>query len=188
MDNLTNTPQPDAVEQVEQSSKSIPETNMKIILKDEKIVDFKIKYVYLSGTLKSVCGWDDIDNVDQLNSDNIPEVPIPCTEVEENIIILITNYLNWVTDPKYSGLDEAAKKTWLNQYFEIDDDNLFKLIMAANFMEYKGLLDEGCKKVADYIRECKTPREIRRRFNIKNDFTPEEEEEVRKENSWCNED
>ena len=27
--------------------------------------------------------------------------------------------------------------------------------------------------------------EIRRMFNIKNDFTPEEEEQVRKENEWC---
>merc|ERR1719473_1457198 len=44
-----------------------------------------------------------------------------------------------------------------------------------------------CKTVADYIKQCKTPQEIRRRFNIKNDFTPEEEEEVRKENAWCEE-
>ena len=32
--------------------------------------------------------------------------------------------------------------------------------------------------VADYIKQCKTPKEIRLRFNIKNDFTPEEEKEV----------
>jgi hypothetical protein len=31
----------------------------------------------------------------------------------------------------------------------------------------------------------KTPEEIRKTFNIKNDFTPEEEEEVRKENQWA---
>merc|ERR1712159_285790 len=34
------------------------------------------------------------------------------------------------------------------------------------------------------LKHCNTPQEIRRRFNIKNDFTPEEEEEVRKENAW----
>ena len=33
-------------------------------------------------------------------------------------------------------------------------------------------------QVAEYIKQCKTPEEIRKRFNIKNDFTPEEEEEV----------
>lgn len=31
----------------------------------------------------------------------------------------------------------------------------------------------------------KTPEEIRKTFNIKNDFTPEEEEEVRRENQWA---
>ncbi|WJX45229.1 hypothetical protein P8452_32124 [Trifolium repens] len=38
--------------------------------------------------------------------------------------------------------------------------------------------------VADNIKD-KTPEEIRKIFNIKNDFTPEEEEEVRRENSWA---
>ncbi|KAH7332134.1 hypothetical protein KP509_20G069800 [Ceratopteris richardii] len=38
--------------------------------------------------------------------------------------------------------------------------------------------------VRDMIKE-KTPEEIRRAFNIENDFTPEEEEEVRRENQWA---
>ncbi|MBA0675637.1 hypothetical protein Goari_017172 [Gossypium aridum] len=31
----------------------------------------------------------------------------------------------------------------------------------------------------------KSPVEIRKTFNIKNDFTPEEEEEIRRENAWA---
>lgn len=38
----------------------------------------------------------------------------------------------------------------------------------------KDLLDLTCKTVAEYIKQCKTPEEIRQRFNIPNDFTPEE--------------
>ena len=41
----------------------------------------------------------------------------------------------------------------------------------------QGLLDVTCKTVANMIKG-KTPEEIRKTFNIKNDFTPSEEEQV----------
>ena len=49
-------------------------------------------------------------------------------------------------------------------------------------------LAAACKKIAediDAIAGCKTPEEIRERFDIKNDFTREEEAEVRRQNEWC---
>jgi hypothetical protein len=36
-------------------------------------------------------------------------------------------------------------------------------------------------QVAQHIKACKTPEEIRLRFNIPNNFTPEEEEEMCKD-------
>ena len=53
-------------------------------------------------------------------------------------------------------------------------------------LNLKGLLDVTCKTVANMIKG-KTPEDIRKTFNIKNDFTPSEEEQVRKENEWCEE-
>ena len=76
---------------------------------------------------------------------------------------------------------------WDAKFIAVDDDSLFGLILSGNQLNLKPLLDLTCKTVADTIKQCKTPQEIRRRFNIKNDFTPEEEEEVRKENAWCEE-
>lgn len=42
----------------------------------------------------------------------------------------------------------------------------------------------GCKTVANMIKG-KSVEEIRKTFNIVNDFTPEEEEQIRKENGEC---
>ena len=46
------------------------------------------------------------------------------------------------------------------------------------------LLDLTCKTVANMIKG-KSPEEIRKTFNITNDFTPEEEEQIRRENEWA---
>ncbi|KAG2644915.1 SKP1-like protein 1A [Panicum virgatum] len=69
-------------------------------------------------------------------------------------------------------------------FVNVDQSTLFELILAANYLDIKGLLDLTCQTVADMIKG-KTPEDIRKTFNIKNDFTPEEEEEVRRENQWA---
>merc|ERR1712166_1307850 len=71
-------------------------------------------------------------------------------------------------------------------YHKVDQGTLFGLILAANYLDIKGLLDVTCKTVANMIKG-KTPEEIRKTFNIKNDFTAAEEEQIRKENEWCEE-
>ena len=60
---------------------------------------------------------------------------------------------------------------------------LFDLILAANYLNIKGLLDLTCQTVAD-MTKGKTPEEIREIFNIKNDFT-KEEDEIRRGNQWA---
>lgn len=51
-------------------------------------------------------------------------------------------------------------------------------------MVVEDLLDSCCQKIASMIRG-KSVEEIRKLFNIENDFTPEEEAEIREENSWA---
>ncbi|CAL5083415.1 unnamed protein product [Urochloa decumbens] len=69
-------------------------------------------------------------------------------------------------------------------FVEVDHATLFDLILAANYLDVKGLLDITCQKVADSIKG-KMPEQIREMFGIKNDFTPEEEEEIKRENAWA---
>ena len=86
-----------------------------------------------------------------------------------------------------AGVSKAAEeelKSFDSEFVKVDQATLFDLILAANYLNIKGLLDLTCQTVADMIKG-KTPEEIRKTFNIKNDFTPEEEEEVRRENQWA---
>merc|ERR1712100_726848 len=75
---------------------------------------------------------------------------------------------------------------WDQEFCKVEQATLFELILAANYMDIRPLLDLTCKTVANMIKG-KTPEEIRKTFNIKNDFTPEEEEQVKRENEWCEE-
>ncbi|EGD81487.1 fimbriata-associated protein [Salpingoeca rosetta] len=85
--------------------------------------------------------------------------------------------------------DESTKKEDEPSGFDaeflrdMDQSTLFKLILAANFLDIKSLLDLTCKHVAGMIKN-RSVEEIRQQFNIKNDFTPQEEEQVRRENEW----
>ena len=66
-----------------------------------------------------------------------------------------------------SGFDE--------KFIDIDNlDGIFDIINAAYYLDIKSLLDLSCAKIATLIKG-KTPEEIRKTFNIVNDFTPEEE-------------
>jgi len=67
----------------------------------------------------------------------------------------------------------------------MDDGTLFDLILAANYLDIKGLLDITTTYVARLITDLKTPEEIRKRFNIKNDLTQEDLNQIKEESkTW----
>ena len=61
-------------------------------------------------------------------------------------------------------------------FIDLDDEFVQDIILAANFLEIKCLLGLGCAKMGSVIKGL-TIKEFRQRFNIVNDFTPEEEAE-----------
>ncbi|TYH37416.1 hypothetical protein ES332_D12G038800v1 [Gossypium tomentosum] len=62
---------------------------------------------------------------------------------------------------------------WDANFVKVDQNTLFDLILAANCLKIESLLDLTCQT------------EIRTTFNIKNDYTIEAEEAVRRENKWA---
>ena len=75
----------------------------------------------------------------------------------------------------------CAARSLLADFVDVDQEVLFELILAANYMDVKALLDLCCAKVASMMKG-KTAEQIRKTFNIVNDFTPEEEAAIIAEN------
>jgi len=119
------------------------------------------------------------------------EAPIPLPNVNANILSKVIEYCRHHVAESKKPEEEREKQSdgdefsaWDNEFVKVEMAMLFELILAANFLNIKSLLELTCQHVANMMKG-KTPDEIRTTFNIKNDFTPEEEEEVRRENQWA---
>ncbi|KAF1957264.1 S-phase kinase-associated protein-like protein 1 [Byssothecium circinans] len=128
--------------------------------------------------------------LEDLGNENDEPIPIP--NVNEAVMKKV---LEWAEhhrkDPPASQDDDSdsRKKStdideWDQKFMQVDQEMLFEIILAANYLDIKALLDVGCKTVANMIKG-KSPDEIRKTFNIQNDFTPEEEDQIRRENEWA---
>ena len=124
--------------------------------------------------------------IQNMIEDTCSNTPVPLPMVDSKILVKIIDYCRFHAKATKDNLPVDEKNAFDQEFVKVKDEELFNLILGANFLDIKSLLDLTCKTVADEIKG-KTPEEIRIRFNIKNDFTPEEEEEVKRENAWCEE-
>ena len=83
------------------------------------------------------------------------------------------------------NMAELVQEFYAN-YVEVDKVILFEVMLAANYMDIKPLLELCCAGIARLIKG-KSPEEIRTLFEITSEFTPEEEAQIREENKWCEE-
>ncbi|XP_073111328.1 SKP1-like protein 1A [Elaeis guineensis] len=120
--------------------------------------------------------------------DGCAENTIPLFNVDAKTLDKVIEYCR-----KHAGTTSALGEchntdkeieSWDAAYIDVHQTILYDILLAANYLDIKGLLDLGCQQMASMIRG-KSVEEIRETFNIKNDFTPEEEEEIQKENQWA---
>ncbi|PAV23682.1 S-phase kinase-associated 1A [Pyrrhoderma noxium] len=130
--------------------------------------------------------------LEDVGENNSEEIPV--SNVNASVMRKVLEWCEYhKSDPlptsDESGAEESRKRTtdiseWDQKFINVDQEMLFEIILAANYLDIKPLLDVGCKTVANMIKG-KTPEEIRKLFNIANDFTPEEEAQIKRENEWA---
>mmetsp|Transcript_9129 Transcript_9129/g.33490 ORF Transcript_9129/g.33490 Transcript_9129/m.33490 type:complete len:158 (-) Transcript_9129:723-1196(-) len=152
---------------------------VKLRSSDAELFEVEEEVAFESHTVKNM-----IEDVDEEGSD----APIPLPNVNAKILAKVIEYCKHQVETRKESEDKAASeesiKNWEANFVNVDQNTLFELILAANYLNIKSLLDLTCLTVANMIKG-KNPEEIRRTFHIKNDFTPEEEEEVKRENQWA---
>jgi S-phase kinase-associated protein 1 len=102
-------------------------------------------------------------------------------DIDAKTLAKVIEYCRYHAQP---NRPKGERTLWDRDFLRVDQSLLFSLTLAANFLDIPSLLDLCCRHIADMIRG-KTPEQIRATFNIENDFTPEEEAQLRAENSWA---
>ncbi|CAI9094441.1 OLC1v1030185C1 [Oldenlandia corymbosa var. corymbosa] len=122
--------------------------------------------------------------------DDCADNAIPLPNVTSKILAKVIEYCKRhveaakAAEGAFEKTSDEDLKSFDADFVKVDQGTLFDLILAANYLNIKSLLDLTCQTVAEMIKG-KTPEEIRKTFNITNDLTPEEEEEIRRENAWA---
>lgn len=108
---------------------------------------------------------------------------VPLPNVASKVLAKVIEYC--VKHAAAAEDEEKELKSFDAEFMiDVDKNMLYGLLLASNFLNIKSLLDLCCQHTANLIKG-KSPEQIRKEFGIKNDFTPEEEEEIRKENTWA---
>lgn len=133
------------------------------------------------------------ETIKNLIEDAGTEGKIPLPNVTGKILTKVVQYCKHhaenptpASEDKKDELRTDNLSEWDQDLLKVDQATLFEMILAANYLDIKNLLDATCKTVANMIKG-KTPAEIRAIFKVEGEFTPEEEQQVREENAWCEE-
>ncbi|KAF1793927.1 Major facilitator superfamily domain [Phytophthora cactorum] len=115
--------------------------------------------------------------LDDADDDEVQEIPLPNVKSPVLSKPPPQQPMREIEKPLKSADMHDVVSDWDANFVDIEQEILFELILAAT---------TWTSRVASMIKG-KTPQEIRETFNIVNDFTPEEEAQIREENKWCEE-
>mmetsp|Transcript_44220 Transcript_44220/g.127794 ORF Transcript_44220/g.127794 Transcript_44220/m.127794 type:complete len:167 (-) Transcript_44220:227-727(-) len=155
---------------------------VKLVSKEGEVYDVPLEVAKMSTLVATTIDDDDDD-------DEVREIPLPNVKdaVLSKVIEYCTHYneepMTAIQTPLKSSKIEDLVQPWYADFVKVEQALLFELVTAANFMDIKPLLDLTCLAVSVLIKG-KPASELRAIFNISNEFTPEEEAQVREENKW----
>uniref|UniRef100_A0A8C0P866 S-phase kinase-associated protein 1 n=1 Tax=Canis lupus familiaris TaxID=9615 RepID=A0A8C0P866_CANLF len=133
--------------------------SIKLQSSDGEIFEVDVEIAKQSVTIKTML--EDLGMDDEGDDD-----PVPLPNVNAAILKKVIQWCTRHKDDPPSPEDNENKEKWTDdipvwdqEFLKVDQGTLFELILAANYLDIKGLLDVTCKTVANMIKG-KTPEEI----------------------------
>ena len=100
-----------------------------------------------------------LDFVPDLGISEADDEPVPLPNVNAGILRKVITWAQHHKDDPPPPEDEENKEKrtddidpWDQEFLKVDQGTLFELILAANYLDIKGLLDVTCKTVANMIK------------------------------------
>lgn len=145
-------------------------------------VEVTRKAACMSELIKSMLQDDDDPN-------EIPEIPL--LEVSKDILDKVVIFLNKHRDDPMKDIPKPIPTAdirelvseWDANYIDLEQEQLYKVILAANYLDIPQLLDLGITKFCCMIKD-KDVDQVKEMLNIDKGITPEEERLVRERNDW----
>merc|ERR1712083_202186 len=96
------------------------------------------------------------------------EEDIPLPQIKKETLEKVIVYCEYLKDHEPPTINKPLSSVdmveiadqWNADYVDLPQDKLFELVMAANYLDIKSLLDVACAKVTSYIKN-KSVKEIR---------------------------
>jgi len=131
--------------------------------------------------------------VREMTEESEGDLVIPLPNVSSKELKKVIEFCEYFHTNPMKNIDKPLKSTnfeecvtkWYSDFMNMPKEDVFNMVMAANYLDNKPLLELSCAKVATLIKG-RTPEEIRNVFEIENDFSQEEEVRIREDNKWCN--
>jgi S-phase kinase-associated protein 1 len=163
-------------DEVKGLDEELVEESIEVITQDEKRIKIPKTLASMSEYIKGVIAAD-------ASAKEIPVKNVNAKTIEK--IIQWMEYHKKVASraiprPLKSGDLKETVGPWDANYIDLDIDAVFDILLAANFLDIKPLLELCCARIAS-LMIGKTPKQIRKAFNLPDEFSPEEEARIRKE-------
>ncbi|QHO21356.1 hypothetical protein HN51_063759 [Arachis hypogaea] len=144
---------------------------IKLVSSDGDVFEVDYKVAVMSQTIEDVIKANPAAASDEIS----------ISLVNSRTLKKVIEYCKKHTTESESESESSSK--WDAEFLKVDQpEKLFDLVLASNYLNIKSLLDLTSNKIGDMMKG-KSQSEIRKIFNIKQELTPQEEQEIKNEHA-----